>query len=504
MQIKNSLSVVFLSAVLLTFLFYKQGIGLNLLLFEILFIGWLFFSKQLTSESRLEKLTLSGMVLTAVFTVITYSTYVYVVHFLAIFLFVGVLNFKVITSLFSAFGVSFVSLFSSQIAFVGTVFFGESRTSLKLRKALWKSRIFIIPILIVAVFLTIYGFSNPIFGDYLGVFGEMIENVFTFIFENINLSFVFTFIFCTAISIFLLFRVRVPLAEKNEKNTTQNLFRTKKKEKRVFKLSALKSEYKAGIFLLVTLNMLLLILNSLDIYLVWFNFEWNGETLKQFVHEGTYLLIISILISIAVVLYFFRGNLNFYKKNKWLKYLAYAWIAQNAVLAISVAIRNFWYIKYFALAYKRIGVILFLLLVLYGLFTVFRKIQHTKTSFYLFQKNTLALYLILLISSLVNWDSVIAKYNFASADSAYLHLEYLSDLSDKALPHLNKTEEELNATYNFQQQKYPYPYVTMNHEKYTQKIAARNKTFSKKWEEKNLLSWNLAEYLAYEKLKSEE
>ncbi len=441
------------------------------------------------------------MLLTGVFTVITYSTYVYVVHFLAVFLFVGVLNFETIRSLFSAFGSSFIALFTSQIAFAQQ-FFGRSVGGVKVGKVLWRSRIFIIPVLIICVFLSIYGFSNPIFGDYLGAFGNMLQNMVSFIFENLNISLAFTFILCAAISIFLLNRITVSSVEKYEQKATEDLKRNKTRRRRFFKISALKSEYKAGIFLLVTLNLLLLFLNILDIYLVWFNFEWDGETLKKFVHEGTYLLIFSILISIAVVLYFFRGNLNFYKNNAWLKYLAFAWIAQNAVLAISVAIRNFWYINYFALAYKRIGVILFLLLVLYGLFTVSRKIKYSKTSFYLFHKNTMALYLILVFSSLVNWDSVIAKYNFAHADSAYLHLEYLSTLSDKSLPHLNKTVKELNASYAFQQEKYPHPYLTINHDAYVQKIAARNKTFSKKWEDKNFLSWNLAEYLAYKKLPS--
>ncbi|WP_432412172.1 DUF4153 domain-containing protein [Rasiella sp. SM2506] len=503
MQIKNSLWVVFLSASVLTVLFYKQGIGLNLLLFEVLFIGWLFFSKQLSLTNTLVKITLAGMLLTGVFTVVTYSIYVYVVHFFALFLFIGVLNFQTIRSLFSGFGAAFISLFISQIAFAQQ-FFSRSVGGVKVGKVLWRSRIFIIPVLIIVVFLTMYGFSNPIFGEYLGAFGDMFQNIVSFIFENLNISLVFTFLLCAAISIFLWYRIPVPSVEKHEQIATEDLQRNKIRRSRFFKLSALKSEYKAGIFLLVTLNLLLLFLNILDIYLVWFNFEWDGETLKQFVHEGTYLLIVSILISIAVVLYFFRGNLNFYHNNKWLKYLAYAWIAQNAILAISVAIRNFWYINYFALAYKRIGVILFLLLVLYGLFTVFRKIQHTKTSFYLFQKNTLALYLILVLSSLIPWDSVIAKYNFAHADSAYLHLEYLSTLSDKALPHLTKTKETLDVTYNFQQKKYPYPYFTMTHQEYLHKIASRNAAFAKKWENKNFLSWNLVEYLAYQKLEPQQ
>ncbi|MAM28151.1 MAG: hypothetical protein CMC13_03940 [Flavobacteriaceae bacterium] len=499
MRYPNSLSAVFVSALLLTLLFFRQGIGLNLLLFECLLFTWLAFTKQLTLGKPLVLITFLGTFTTGIFTVLIYSTFVYTVHFISLFLFVGVLNFNSIKSLLNAFGMASATMFTSQIAFAKQ-FFGRKVGGIKVANFLWKSRIFVIPILIIGVFLTIYSFSNPIFSDYLGAFGELLQNGITFLFENINFPLFFTFLFCLFLSVFLLYRTAVPGIQNYEATVHSTLYRNKMRKRRFFKLSALKSEYKAGIFLLVILNLLLLLLNCIDIYWVWFNFEWDGQTLKQFVHEGTYLLIISILISIAVVLYFFRGNLNFYKNNKWLKYLAYVWVAQNAILAISVAIRNFWYIKHFALAYKRIGVVLFLLLVLYGLFTVFRKIQKTKTAFYLFQKNTLALYLILIASSLVNWDSVIAKYNFSNADNSYLHLAYLSNLSDKTLPLLDKTKGELLETYAFQQAKFPYPYFTMNHDAYLEKIEKRKKEFQQKWEAKNILAWNLAEYRAYHNL----
>ena len=48
-----------------------------------------------------------------------------------------------------------------------------------------------------------------------------------------------------------------------------------------------------------------------------------------------------------VLLFFFRGNLNFYKKNKWLRYGAYAWIFQNMVLVVSVLLRAKYYFVYY-------------------------------------------------------------------------------------------------------------------------------------------------------------
>jgi hypothetical protein len=283
-------------------------------------------------------------------------------------------------------------------------------------------------------------------------------------------------------------------------NSDDKLKRRKTSIYKHFSFIALNNEYNAGVFLLLILNSTLLILNFIDIYWVWFNFKWEGQYLKQFVHEGTYLLILSIFISIILVLYYFRGNLNFYAKNRLLKYLSYIWLAQNGILTISVAIRNFWYIHYFALAYKRIGVIIFLLLTIYGLFTVFKKVQQRKSAFYLFKSNAFALYIILIISSALNWDNIIAKYNFQNSGKSFLHLDYLSTLSDNSLPALDKSLPELLRIDKIQKEKFPFEQTYMTPEQYHQIIRDRKIRFLQRWESKRILSWNFPEYVAYRKL----
>ncbi|UPT66719.1 MAG: DUF4173 domain-containing protein [Sphingobacteriales bacterium JAD_PAG50586_3] len=271
----------------------------------------------------------------------------------------------------------------------------------------------------------------------------------------------------------------------------------------------MKNEYRAGVFLLVVLNALILLLNIIDINWVWFNFRWEGQYLKQFVHEGTYMLIISILISIAVVLYYFRSNLNFYTKNKVLKYLSYAWLAQNAVLAISVCVRNYRYIEYFSLAYKRIGVFIFLLLTLYGLYTVFMKVKDKRSSFYLFRTNAYAILVVLVVTSLFNWDVIIAKYNFAHADRSYLHLDFMSALSDKALPYLDKPLAEVEKIKLAQRDDFEFDsgssfsrgYNYMTADEYCYSIESRKAQFITEWERKSIWEWNWPEYKAYQQLK---
>ena len=105
----------------------------------------------------------------------------------------------------------------------------------------------------------------------------------------------------------------------------------------------------------------------------------------EFVHEGTWLLVFSVFLSAAIALFFFKGNLNYFSKNKWLKRLTIVWIAQNLVMVISVMLRNYWYITYFGLAYKRIAVLFFLLLTMIGLITIIIKILNKKSSYYLWR-----------------------------------------------------------------------------------------------------------------------
>ncbi|MEM7085886.1 MAG: DUF4173 domain-containing protein [Bacteroidota bacterium] len=498
MKFNRTVLVVFLGAFLLTALFYKQYFGLNVLFFDVLFILWLIGSKQWSWKQPNEIIASCGFILTALFTVLTHSTFSYFMHFLAISVYIGVLNYPKVRSLVNAAMISIVALFQSQGVF-GNLLSGTRMKGKTVGGLLWKARIFIIPVFIICLFLGLYSFSNPVFGDMVNHLGLGIQNTFNFIFEGLDFFLLLTFLLCLFISIYLFTRTANKDLVLQDTNAVEVLQRDKKKYPRWFKLTGLKNEYKAGVFLLLILNVLLLILNMLDVYWVWFNFAWEGQTLKPFVHEGTYLLIFSILISIAVVLYFFRGNLNFYAKNRFLKYLSYIWIIQNGILVISVGIRNFRYIEYFSLAYKRIGVIIFLALVLYGLYSVVRKIQLKKSAFYLFKSNALVLYAVLVLVSFINWDGFIAKYNFAHAHTSYLHLDYMSSLSDKSLPHLDKPLAELVQINTIQNEKYQFEY-TMQPEEYQRIIHNRKLNFKKKWESKNILSWNLPEYLAYKKL----
>lgn len=498
---KGPLSVI-ISTLLITLLFHKQALGINLFIYEIAFLAWLIFSKQFSFKGNNNILIGVCFVTSSLFTVITYSTYTYFIHFVVALAFIGTLIFSDYKSILTSFALALSNIFKSQ----GLFFKKLGNSNFKGRNIgsyLKKTSIFVVPIAIIFLFVFIYRKSNPIFDKINTNIGDFIAQIWQSIFKNFDALIILTTIIAFLISNFLLLRFRRNKHIERDQNSETQLIRKKERRSRNFKFLALKNEYKAGIFLLAALNLLLLMVNIIDIHWVWFNFEWEGQYLKQFVHEGTYLLILSILISIALVLYFFKKNLNFYHNNHLLKTLSYIWLLQNAILTISVGIRNFYYISYFSLAYKRIGVIFFLLLTIYGLYTVYVKVKEQKSSHYLFKNNALAMFLLLLVTSFVNWDMLIARYNFKHYQSSFVHLNYMSSLSDKTLPILDKSLSELNEIQQVQADKFPFEKNFMTTETYYKLVQSRKTKFCLQWEEKGVLSWNLAEAIAYKRIKNE-
>lgn len=492
MKNKVTLFPVLFSTLLMSWLFYLETMGLNLLIYEAILLVWLCFTKQIPLETRLQKIVLSGFVVTGIATVFIHSTFSYVVHYLLFILQVGLWSYPLFRSLLHAGAQAFVNFFVAQWNF------GRNLLHLQLRGKdfgyyLRKAGILVIPLIVVLVFFSIYRTSNPLFDKWFGDTGkwiaQAIENFFNYLDTPVFVTLFWSFVF----SNFIFFRKSTAFITDDDIQAREDAVRKRRIGILGFKTTSLKNEYKAAVFMLAALNLLLLVMNFSDIRLVWFGFDWEGQYLKQFVHEGTYLLIYSILISIGIVLYFFRGNLNFYKKNKLLKKLSYVWLAQNAFLAVSVGMRNYWYITYYALAYKRIGVLLFLILTIYGLYSVYRKISKHKTARYLFRVNFQSLLILLTLSSLIDWDTAIARYNFSHAGKSFVHFSFLVDLSDKTLPYLDKSLPVLKQIQESQKD-FPSEKHNLRPEEYYDQIQKRKINFLEEWETKSLLEWNWPEY----------
>jgi hypothetical protein len=209
-----------------------------------------------------------------------------------------------------------------------------------------------------------------------------------------------------------------------------------------FAPTGLRYEYQAALLLVGSVNGLLLVVNLIDIRFLWWDFDHSDKNLYKMVHEGTYMLILSILLAMGILLYYFRGNLNFYPRNQWLKRMAGLWQAQNVVLATSVALRCYHYIEVHGLAYRRIGVLIFLALVLYGLFTLYQKIAGLRTMRYLLRTNSWAAYLVMIGLALPDWDMLIVRHNLGMG----LADEFTLDRAEKTLPIIHESLPSLQLT----------------------------------------------------------
>ena len=484
-------------AMLFTLLFYHQLIGLNLLVFELVLLPIVIWHAPVGTFTTNGWIITTGVAATAIFTFVHASSFVITMNLVALFLWIGWLLLPNGRSMVSFAGLAFGNLILAQVNAFNRALAGRNnyrRTQHRIRQAAY----LILPLFLILFFIVIYRVSNPHFAIILDKILSYPDKWLNLLWPYVNFSLTCVMVLGIFTAVLFVFRKRNEMIPAWDVQTNENLYRQRREGVAPsFRMLALKNEYRAGVFLLIILNLLILLQNVLDIWYVWFQFEWNGEYLRQFVHEGTYLLILSILISIGIILWLYRGNLNFFPGNRILRSLSYAWLIQNMILVVSVAIRNGWYINYFALAYKRIGVFIFLVLTLVGLITVLIKVSRHKTPFYILRVNSLAAFILLVVTSLVNWDVVIARYNFAQYERSFVHLDWLCTLSDKALPFLDKSNAELAKIRQVQDRNFTFDHRYMSPEKYHEIIQQRKRDFIRDWNQRSILSFNMADYKAY-------
>ncbi|MGI4873476.1 MAG: DUF4153 domain-containing protein [Janthinobacterium lividum] len=275
-----------------------------------------------------------------------------------------------------------------------------------------------------------------------------------------------------------------------------------------FRLLDLRKQYLTALVGFGLLNALLLVVNALDVNWLWLgNYPTTAQDMKQFVHEGTFFLIFSILLAMGIVLWAFRRNLNFYAPGRpWLRWAATVWVLQNAVLAVSVGLRNYYYIVATGLAYKRIGVCAFLVLTLFGLGTMALKIWQRRTTYSLVRLNGWAAYALLLALAAGNWEVWMVRYN-VQRQRLHIDLSFLLGLPGRALPALQARRAVLASPQGTPVlMRLPWaeisdvdvpPTTSLSH------IAARTHEWCADYEtHRSWQSWTYANWQAYRELKT--
>ena len=419
---------ILLGALLYTYLFTIDRLGLNVFIFSgVLFLGQIYFDRSVLRDATF-RLISGGHLFIALMVVIHQSIIAQAMYLLSFLLWVGYSQLPGLRFLWYGMLLGVGSMMTSPISALKEWSNVEWK---RWRILLHWTKLTIIPLILGGIFFLIYYQANTNFASIFDVFFNWLDRI------ELDWNWHQLFLFALGLACMggiLWPAVISPLLKDRESRWQMDLVRRRRPVYFDMTLLALKRHYFTAILSLSMLNGLLLLANVLDLRFVWLDFsEKSAAELSDFVHEGTNLLIIAILLAITVVVYFFRANLNFYPDEKQrLRQLAYLWLLQNGILTLSVGFRNYHYLHTYGLTDLRIGVMLFLLIVLAGLYFTFRKIRDKRTTYYLLSVNSWIVFLVLTASCLFNWTGIITRYNLKYLPEERIDLYYLgSTLSAK-------------------------------------------------------------------------
>ena len=435
-QRKIRVATFFVLTAAFNFLFWQEKPGINYAIYSLIFIGVLAFIEPQKLKRKYVLVSLIGILISLFAIVYVNSILSVIMFFASVMLFITFYYQEELRSIYYVLPASLINFFYSLGIFFGSAGKRSQKTNSGKKAYKWL-KLLIIPAIITLIFFFIYFRSNPFVEKFTIRVFDGILDYFNAFFENYPfLRFVFI-IWGALMACYLLFYKKGEFFKTVDEQQPDDIERKRKKHSFKFPLNGLMNEYKVAVITLVSLNLLLLLVNVVDVWKVWIAFDYKaGVNLSAELHEGIYLLILSILLSIGILVYFFKGNINFIHNNKHLKVLGFVWLTQNIALATTAFLKCLYYINYYSLTYKRIGVLMFLSLTVFGLVMMFFKVEKRKTVYFLLRSNTWFIYLFFVIASLINWDVMITKYNLSVSKGNSADFKYLISLSNKALPEL--------------------------------------------------------------------
>ncbi len=433
----KSLLVLLTCAIAFDVLFHQRSLGLNLPLFVLLLFAFLIERYTWKGLSRPARWAMLGSLWSATMVFVHHGGLAMIMAIVGAVVASAFANEVRLRSMFYAFAQAVANAIALPAAAVEHA--GTASGQVNTVRSTWRfGRSVMLPLVAAIIFFQLYRVGSPKFeaitAGMLSGMGEWLGRLVDFLFT----AHVLFFLLGLTISGALLFNCAPRFVLQVEEELTDVLERTRTRRAKWLpprSMAPLERERRMGVVLLVLVNLLLLVVNVLDIQWLWFGFEVPEDfDLKQFVHEGTWTLIFSILLSMVILLYLFRRNQNFYSRSSSLRSLAVLWIAQNLVLGTSVFLRNYHYIDYHGLAHKRIGVIVFLMLVSIGLFTLFVKIRERKSFFYLARVTAWAAFAVITALTSIDLDRAIVRYNLTHRNPAEVDIDNYLALGDQVLP----------------------------------------------------------------------
>jgi Domain of unknown function (DUF4173) len=411
---------IFLTTVLFIILFYDQNIGLNLGIIAVIYSILTFFRTPVKNRTP----TFFFLLITSLLSAGAFAWYGDFPSFLAVVSSVILLGYRSRNRRMKILLLIPVVVTNCSTFLCRFFSFDKWLPKKKIPRFWQKMFAFIfIPLLLISVFFGIYAAGSDHFA-----------NLFTNIELDINF---WQLIAMIALGLFVAFNYWNYVVEKTIYKTNSilnNDFNERDKIlKPTYSFFDLDTERMSGVISLLALNILLVF------FIITYNYEQFFETVKspsrlsQETHERVNVVIISIIMAIVVIMFYFKSSFNFDSKAGSMRILAKVWIFLNAVLVISALVKNSEYIENYGLTYKRLGVYAFLLLSFIGLVMTFIKIQLRKRNAFLFNTMTWYIYGTILICSYINWGGIITSQNMKRKDFMVNYYETTINFNEKQL-----------------------------------------------------------------------
>lgn len=405
--------IILLTTVLFITLFYDESIGINL---AVLGVSYAVLLLSDTPKKLRSKIVLILFVV-SIFASIAFAWYGDFVSFLAVLFSLCILAFKsknkdmksILT--LPLFLLNFVTFFGRLFNFEDWL--PKKSTTGSVQKFI---SVILIPVLFISVFFAIYAMGSSHFSGILSNYEFNLDFWEFFCLACLGFFLAFTFFNFKTYAVFQIWHQDL----KNHFEVEEQI------QKPTYSFLEVDAERKSGVVSLMALNILLLI------FILTFNYEQFVEIAKTptelsaETHERVNAVIVSIVMAIAVIMFYFKGHFNFDEKARSLKVLAKIWIALNAVLVISAFAKNSEYILHLGLTYKRLGVYAFLILAMIGLFITYFKIKNQKTNAFLLNQMIWYFYGTVLACSFINWGGIATSYNLKNGFGSY---DFLSTLN---------------------------------------------------------------------------
>ncbi len=405
---------IFLTAALFVILFYDQNVGMNLGIMSIVYTTLTLFKTPERNRTKTFLILFVTSMLSS-FAFIWYGDFPSLLAVVSSILLLGYRSRNRNLKILFLIPVFIINSFTSLFRF----FSFDEWLPKKNVSGIWQKTLafIIIPILLISVFFGIYSAGSDhfaaLFRDY-----ELDINVWQLLCISV-LGFFIAFNYWN-------YAVERFIYKKN--HWLDDDFQDQSKiQKSTYSFLDLDSERTSGVISFFCLNILLVF------FIITYNYEQFYEVsktpvqLSEETHERVNAVILSIVMAVLVIMFYFKSGFNFDPKAKLMKMLAGIWIVLNAILVLSAVVKNYEYIISYGWTYKRLGVFAFLLLALIGLTLTFIKIQRKKRNAFLFNAMTWYFYGTILACSYVNWGGIITYQNMKRKDFVMnYHLEQIS------------------------------------------------------------------------------